>query len=237
MSNYYPVMLDLRGRTTLVIGGDAVALEKATALVAAGAHVHVQSPEFCEPLLQMAAHKQVILHRKAYQVGDLAGAFVVVAATHEPQLVQAIWAEAQERGQLLNIVDEPAYCSFILPSILHREQLTIAVSTEGASPGLAKRIRHNLEEMFPPTYGSYVRLAALVRSYLRTGGVSYEQRDNFFGDFFASDALEQLVKGNDWQAIQTTATLLHTYGLNVSPETLQTDFVKEKETAHGYRRT
>ena len=129
-----------------------------------------------------------------------------------PQLVQAIWMEAQERGQLLNIVDEPAYCSFILPSILRREQLTIAVSTEGASPGLAKRIRQNLEDIFPPAYGPYVRLAALVRAYLRAGGVSYEQRDNFFGGFFASDVLEQLIAGNGTQALETTATLLHKYG-------------------------
>lgn len=235
MPNYYPVMLDLRGRIALVIGGDAVAAEKATALVASGAQVHVQSPEFCETLSRMAEQEQVTLHRKAYQTGDLAGAFIVVAATHEPQLVQAIWMEAQERGQLLNIVDEPAYCSFILPSILRREQLTIAVSTEGASPGLAKRIRQNLEDIFPPAYGPYVRLAALVRAYLRAGGVSYEQRDNFFGDFFASDVLEQLIAGNGTQALETTATLLHKYGLDVSPTRLEADFMKEER--HGNRNT
>ena len=226
MPNYYPVMLDLRDRIALVIGGDAVAAEKATALAASGAQVNVLSPEFCYALLQMAEQEQVTLHRKAYEPGDLAGAFVVVAATHDPQLVQAIWMEAQERGQLLNIVDEPAYCSFILPSILRREQLTIAVSTEGASPGLAKRIRQHLEEIFPPAYGPYVRLAALVRAYLRAKGVSYEQRDNFFGDFFASNALEQLMKGNSTQAIETTAILLRKYGLDVSPDTLEADFVK-----------
>ena len=226
MSNYYPVMLDLRGRIALVIGGDAVAAEKATALVASGAHVYAQSLEFCEAFLQMAEQKQATLQRKAYEPGDLAGAFIVVAATHDPQLVQAIWAEAQERGQLLNIVDEPAHCSFILPSILRREQLTIAVSTGGASPGLARRIRQNLEEIFPPAYGPYVRLAALVRAYLRAKGISYEQRDNFFGEFFASDVLEQLVKGNNRPAIETTVTLLHKYGLDVSPHTLEVDFAK-----------
>lgn len=235
MPNYYPVMLDLRGRVALVIGGDEIAAEKATALAASGAQVHVQSPAFCEALLQMAAQEQVTLHHKAYEPGDLAGAFIVVAATHDPQLVQAIWTEAQERGQLLNIVDEPAYCSFILPSILRREQLTIAVSTEGASPGLAKRIRQNLEDIFPPAYGPYVHLAALVRSYLRARGVSYEQRDNFFGDFFASDVLEQLVKGNNSQAIETTATLLRKYSLDVSPTTLEADL--GKKAVHGNRNT
>src|SRR5207237_10352401 len=112
------------------------------------------------------------LHHKAYEPGDLAGAFVVIAATNDPQLVQAIWTETQERGQLVNIVDIPAHCSFILPSILRREPLTIAVSTEGASPSLAKRIRHYLETLFPPAYGTYLKLAAVVRIQLRTRNLS-----------------------------------------------------------------
>ncbi len=124
MPNYYPVMLDVRGRLAIVVGGDHVAAEKATGLAASGADVRVISPQFCDELLTQAEHKRVTLHRKAYEPGDLAGAFVVIAATNDPQLVQAIWTETQERGQLVNIVDIPAHCSFILPSILRREPLT-----------------------------------------------------------------------------------------------------------------
>ncbi len=146
MPKYYPIMLDLRGRSALVVGGDRVAAEKAAGLSASGAHVSVISPVFCDELLLQAEQKQVTLCRKAYQPGDLAGAFVVIAATNDPQLVQTIWAETQERGQLVNIVDIPTYCTFIMPSVLRREQLTIAVSTEGASPGLAKRILYIYEK-------------------------------------------------------------------------------------------
>ena len=122
MPNYYPLMLDVRGRRAIVIGGDRVAAEKATALSASGAHVSMLSQEFCTELLAMAEQKQVTLWHKAYAPGDLAGAFVVIAATNDPQLIQAIWSETQERGQLVNIVDVPEYCSFILPSVLRQNE-------------------------------------------------------------------------------------------------------------------
>src|SRR5437016_5402678 len=187
MPEYYPVMLDVRGRLAIVVGGDRVAAEKAAALSASGAQVSVINPAFCDELLMQAEYKRVTLRRKAYEPGDLEGAFVVVAATNDTQLVEAIWTETQRSGQLVNIVDIPERCSFIMPSILRRGQLTIAVSTEGASPGLAKRIRQNLEEIFPLAYGTYLRLASLARTHLRDKGVSYSKRDDFFGDFYTLD--------------------------------------------------
>ncbi len=116
MPKYYPVMLDVRDRLAIVVGGDRVAAEKAAALSASGALVHVICLEFCDELLLQAERKQVTLLRKTYEPGDLAGAFVSIAATSDPGLVQAIWAETQERGQLVNIVDMPEYCASSLPS-------------------------------------------------------------------------------------------------------------------------
>src|SRR5205807_1821344 len=169
--------------------------------------------------------KQVTLLRKAYEPGDLAGAFVVIAATNNPQLIEAIWAETQERGQLVNIVDVPEHCSFIMPSILRRDQLTIAVSTEGASPGLAKHIRHSLEEIFPQAYGTYLRLAAAARTHLRKNGVSYEQRDDFFNDYYTSEVLACLVEGDITRAVTITATLLQHYNIDVPPGALEASFL------------
>ena len=108
-----------------------------------------------------------------------------------------------------------------MPSILRRGQLTIAVSTEGASPGLAKRIRQNLEEIFPLAYGPYLRLAALARTHLRKNGVSYERRDDFFSDFFTSEVLARLVEGNVAQATAITAELLRRYEVDVSASVLE----------------
>ena len=229
MPEYYPVMLDVRGRLAIVVGGDRVAAEKAAALSASGADVSVINPAFCDELLMQAEYKRVTLRRKAYEPGDLEGAFVVVAATKDAQLVEAIWTETQKSGQLVNIVDIPERCSFIMPSILRRDQLTIAVSTEGASPGLAKRIRQNLEEIFPLAYGTYLRLAALARTHLRKNGVSYERRDDFFSDFFTSDVLARLVEGNVAQATVITAELLRHYEVDVSASVLEASLEKEKQ--------
>ncbi|HZU68112.1 MAG TPA: bifunctional precorrin-2 dehydrogenase/sirohydrochlorin ferrochelatase [Ktedonobacteraceae bacterium] len=231
MPNYYPVMLDVRGRLAIVIGGDRVAAEKAAGLSASGAEVRVIAPQFCEELLKQAEHKRVTLRYKAYEPGDLAGALVVVAATNDPQLIQDIWNETQERGQLVNIVDVPAYCSFILPSILRREPLTIAVSTEGTNPSLAKRIRHDLEEIFPPAYGTYLQLAALARAYLRQHGVSYEQRDEFFNDYHTSEVLKELVEGDVAQATAITSSLLQQYGIEVPAKTLAAGLEEERAYA------
>jgi precorrin-2 dehydrogenase / sirohydrochlorin ferrochelatase len=229
MPNYYPIMLDIRDRLAIVIGGDQVAAGKAAALSASGARVRVISPEFCDELLQQAEHRQVTLQRKAYEPGDLAGAFVVVAAINDLRVAEAIQAETQEHGQLLNIVDIPQYCSFIMPSVLRREQLTIAVSTEGASPGLAKRIRQSLEEIFPSAYGMYLRLASLARTHLRDNGISYSRRDDFFGDFYTSDVLGKLIKGNTTEAIALVVALLKNYGIDLPAGTLETEFRKEKK--------
>ena len=229
MPNYYPLMLDVRGRQAIVIGGDRVAAEKAAALAASGAFVSVLSQEFCAELLSLAEQKRVTLRRKAYEPGDLAGAFVVIAATNDLQLIQAIWAETQKRGQPVNIVDVPEYCSFILPSVLRRGQLTIAVSTEGTNPGLAKRIRQSLEDLFPPAYGTYIQLAALARAYLRENGVSYDRRDDFFRDFFTSDVLPQLAEGNTAQATVVTAALLQIYGVDVPADVLEAALLAEEK--------
>lgn len=221
MPNYYPVMLDIRGKTAIVVGGDEIAAEKAAGLVAAGAEVRVISPRFCDALLILAEQKKVALSPKTYQKGDLAGAFLVIAATSDPHLAEAVWNESQERGQPINVVDMPRYCSFILPSILRRGQLTIAVSTEGASPGLAKRIRQQLEKLLPAAYEPYLRLASAARARLRASYITYQRRDDFFGDYYASDVLALLEAGDTTRAAAITQALLRDYGVEAPAAALE----------------
>jgi precorrin-2 dehydrogenase/sirohydrochlorin ferrochelatase len=214
MANYYPIMLDVRNRTVLVIGGDSIAAQKASDLAASGAIVTLQANDFCENAQVLASKKQVTLRHKDYEYGDLAGVFLTIAAvTYQPTLVQAIWTEAQERGQLINIVDVPDRCNFIMPSILRRGSLTIAVSTEGTNPSLAKRFRQQLEEIFPPEYDIYLRIAAIARMHLRAAGISYDDRDKFFGDYEASNVLSFLKKHDILEAITITMNLLERYGV------------------------
>jgi len=234
MPDYYPVMLDMRARPALVVGGNQVAAEKAAALSAVGAHVTVMNPDFCSELHELAARNpNVKLCYKAYEPGDLAGAFVVVAtATYEPELAEAIWQEAQRNNQLVNIVDLPARCNFIVPSILRRGQLTISVSTGGTSPGLAKRIRQRLETLFPAEYATYMRLASIVRGYLRQAGLSYAQRDEFFGEYFASDILDLLIDQDEVEAFANVVRLLRIYHIDISVSTIIHDIKEADHEEH-----
>lgn len=220
MSRYYPALLDIRDRAAVVVGGNDVAAEKAAALAACGAQVTVISPEFCEALQAQAKRGAVKLCQRHFAPDDLAGAFVIIAASNDPNLVETIWSAAQQNGQLVNSVDQPERCSFILPSILRRGPLTIAVSTEGTSPSLAKRIRQQLEQHFSAAYEPYLRLAAAARARLRAGGVSYQERDEFFSEFFASDALVRLEQHNWMAAAEITARLLQRYHIEIEAATL-----------------
>ena len=237
MPNYYPVMLDIRNRPALVIGGNLVAAEKAASLNASGAVVTVMSPGFCEELLDLAESHTVTLRYKAYEQGDLKGAFVVVAVTtYEPELSEQIWNEGQENGQLVNVVDVPTRCNFIVPSILRRGQLTVSVSTEGASPGLAKRIRQKLEGFFPPAYEAYLHLATIARHYLRESGISYAKRDEFFGDYFSSDILDLLIENDEVEALASTVRLLRRYTVDISVSTIIHDMQEaRKDNEHSHR--
>ncbi len=235
MPGYYPVMLDIRERPVTVIGGDRIAAEKAAALAGCGARVDVISPEVGEEMRDLAERGQVTLHRKTYEPGDLAGAFLVVAATTDKAMIEAIWRETQERNQPVNIVDMPRYCSFILPSILRRGKLTVAVSTEGASPALAKRIRQQLEADFPPAYEVYIELAALARGHLRRQGVAYETRDTFFQQFMASPILALLETGEITRALEITAELLSAYGVTAPGRELEHAFSGEQSHAASTR--
>jgi precorrin-2 dehydrogenase/sirohydrochlorin ferrochelatase len=228
---YYPVMLDIRERPVTVIGGDRIAAEKAAALAGSGARVSVISPEFSAEMLELAERGLVRLRRKIYEPGDLAGAFIVVAATTDQAMIEAIWRETQERNQPVNIVDVPRSCSFILPSILRRGKLTVAVSTEGASPALAKRIRQQLEEDFPPAYEAYIELAALVRTHLRQQGVAYETRDEFFQQFMNSPVLALLEAGEVARALEVAAELLSAYGVEIAWAELEQTFSREQSYA------
>jgi precorrin-2 dehydrogenase/sirohydrochlorin ferrochelatase len=94
MPHYYPVLLDIRGKAAIVVGGDELAAEKVAGLLACGAQVRVISPTFCDALLRLAEEQKIRLSRKAYQAGDLAGAFLVIATTSDPHLAEAVWREA-----------------------------------------------------------------------------------------------------------------------------------------------
>ena len=146
MAEYYPVFLNLAGKRCVILGGGTVAKGKIAALKDAGASITIISPD-ATPGIQTAARRGDVewLERK-YEPGDLKGAFIAVAATNVWYVNREIYDEADECGVLLNVVDDPDLCTFIAPSIVKRDPITLAISTGGASPALARRLRELLAD-------------------------------------------------------------------------------------------
>ena len=168
MIPYYPVALDLRDRLCLVVGGGPVAEAKVEGLLEAGARVTVVSPELTEPLAAWALGGRITYRPHEYGADDLDGQQLVFSATDRREVTEAVAAEARRRGLWVNAADDPAFCDFLLPSVLRRGRLVVAVSTGGASPALAARVRRDLEAYFAPEYDELVELAAEVRAELRS---------------------------------------------------------------------
>ena len=146
MTAYYPVFLNLTGKRCLVIGGGRIAEDKVAKLHHAGARVSVISPNVT-PALQAAAQRgEFEWLPREYETGDLKGAFLGIAATNKRDVNHRIFQESERLGVLMNVVDEPEQCTFIAPSIVQRGQVTLAISTGGASPALARKLREALTE-------------------------------------------------------------------------------------------
>jgi len=172
MRTYYPAFLDLTGHPVLVVGGGPVAEGKVEGLLAAGAHVTVVSPTVTPRLEGWVVACRIALIARAYEPGDLAGCRLVFAATDDPAVTAAVAADGRARGIWLNAADEPARCDFILPAVIRRGRLVVAVSTGGASPAAARAIREELEGYLTPDHAMLVELAADAREALRRRAVS-----------------------------------------------------------------
>ena len=162
-SPYYPVYLDLQGRLAVIVGGGSVAERKAITLLRYGADVLLISPEVTPALDALVAEGLIDHECRGYVRGDLAGAFLVVCATDSGEINRAVYQEAEGLGCLVNVVDVPDLCNFIVPSIVQRGTLQFAISTGGAAPAVAKRIRKDIEKQFGPEWESYIRLMGQVR--------------------------------------------------------------------------
>jgi precorrin-2 dehydrogenase/sirohydrochlorin ferrochelatase len=169
---YYPISLDVSGKRCVVVGGGEVALRKVNALLEHEAIVQVISPELCAELEDLYVSGRIMAAKRPYAEGDLAGAFVAIAATDDADINRNVAAEAEKLRVLVNAVDTPSLSNFIVPSHLRRGDLSIAVSTGGASPALARRIRERLEGEFGKEYETLLALAGQVRSELRRNGAA-----------------------------------------------------------------
>jgi siroheme synthase-like protein len=165
---YFPICLDVSGHRCLVVGAGPVAAEKIDKLLAAGAEVHVVAPSACSAVEAMAMAGAVALERRPFSPSDVEGVRLVIVATDDALLNERVAAMSRAHGVLVNVADDPARCDFILPAVMNREPVQIAVSTGGNSPALARLLRQRLEALIGPEFGELAKLLCQVR---------YEARD------------------------------------------------------------
>jgi len=161
MSKFYPIYLDVKGKRCVIVGGGKVAYRKVCSLKDAGADVIVVSPEICP---EMADVKGITLIKTKYDEELLESALLVIAATDNEAVNEKVAVDARKRNIIVNVIDHPELCSFIVPSTINRGDLCISISTGGASPAVAKRIREKLEVVFGVEYEEYLNLLTKMRS-------------------------------------------------------------------------
>jgi precorrin-2 dehydrogenase/sirohydrochlorin ferrochelatase len=166
----YPIFLDLEDRHCLVVGGGGVGTRKAQGLLACGARVTVVSPRMDPALEALLPHERLCLERRAYRPEDMAGVFLAFSATDDSALNRRIQRDAADRKTLCNVADRPELCDFILPAVVRRGALLLAITTSGKSPALAKRLRRQLEAQFGPEYENLIRLLGALRNRLLAQG-------------------------------------------------------------------
>ena len=170
MAPYYPVFLDVRDRSCVIVGGGQIAEGKIAALLESGARIRMVSPEVTDEIQDMADSGAVRLDKREYRDGDLEGAFIAIAATDDPALNERISREAAARNVPLNVVDVTHLCTFIAPAVVRRGEVTVAISTAGLSPALARKLRVELQDSPSLDYADLAPMLSEVRLELRSEG-------------------------------------------------------------------
>jgi len=199
MSRFYPILVDLQGKRALVVGGGKVAQRKIETLLEHGASVQVVARELTATLEELRNHEEIDFLGDEFSEVFLEGAFLVFAATDDASLNRRVSQAAQQRGLLVNAVDQPADCNFIVPSVLSRGDLLIAVSSSGKSPAFARKVRVELERHFGEEYVLFLNLMGNLRKEILRLGLSQEENKSAFDELVYSDLL-QTIRRKEWDA-------------------------------------
>src|SRR4051812_43771624 len=178
---FYIACLKLSGRRCVVVGGGEVGLEKVEGLLACDADVTLVAPEAVPALEALAAEGSISWTRRPYAgPEDLEGVFMVIASTDDTDVNIAVYDDAERRAMLVNVVDVPPLCNFILPAIVRTGPLAIAISTAGASPALAKRMKAEISALFGEEYAQLAVMLNDVRGWAKGTLATYQDRKTFF---------------------------------------------------------
>ena len=193
---YYPVNLDIRNRKCLVVGGGTVGTRKVMTLLNCGAKVTVVSSDVAEKLQELSDGDIIKLEKRPFQISDLDEMFLVMGATDNQEINREIHSEAERLGVLCNIADRPEVCNFILPAIVNRGDLIIAISTSGKSPAFAKKIRKDLEKVFGTEYAGFLKLMGEIRNKLLSEDHEPEAHKHLFEKLIKRDLIKMIKDRN-----------------------------------------
>ena len=191
----FPMFLKLEGRRCLVVGAGSVGQPKIRSLLVARAQVRVIAPQASEAVKGWARAGVIQWEAREFQISDLEGVFLVVAATASRDVNEAIFREARRQNILCNVVDDPEHCDFYYPAVVRRGDLQFAISTSGHSPALAQRLRQELEAQFAPEYAGWVEDLGAVRQQLFASGVTPEVRRLLLHEIASREGFEALESG------------------------------------------
>jgi precorrin-2 dehydrogenase/sirohydrochlorin ferrochelatase len=210
---FYIACLRLKGRRCLVVGGGEIGLEKVEGLLACDADVTLVAPEAGEALAALAAEGSIRWEQREYESTDLDGCLIAIAATDDTDVNIRVFHDAEDRAMLVNVVDVPPLCNFILPAIVRTGPLAVAISTAGASPALAKRMKREIGEMFGEPYATLAVLLNDARGWAKSTLPTYQDRKEFFESIVGGDPDPiELLRAGDTEAVRaliSSAQLTH----------------------------
>jgi len=199
---FYPLFLELDGRRVLVVGGGTVAERKVDSLIAAGATVTVVAPVVNSTLTELANSKAIELRRRRFVESDLESMVLVISATDDPTAQEQTAAAARARNVPINTVDQPQLCDFIVPAVVRRGDVVVAVSTSGRSPALAAALRAKIETVVTDEAGRAARILGEVRSEVHSRFSDTDRRKTVFESIVASGILDWIKECDDAAALQ-----------------------------------
>ena len=190
MSRLFPIFMKLEGKRCLVVGAGKVGEAKIGGLIDTGARVHVIALEASEAVQEWSKAGKITFELRAFEAGDLDGTFLAVMATASRSLNGSIFREAQRRGVLCNVVDDPEYCDFYYPAVVQRGDLQIAISTSGQSPSLAQKLRQQLERQFGPGYAQWVAELGETRRLVLASDLDQQRKLDLLHSLASPEALK-----------------------------------------------
>jgi precorrin-2 dehydrogenase/sirohydrochlorin ferrochelatase len=211
----YIACLKLKGRRAVVVGGGDVGLEKVEGLLLCDADVTLIAPDAVRELEEYAAEGSISWQRREYGGGaDLEGVFLAIAATNDSEINISVYEDAEARAMLVNVVDVPPLCNFILPAIVRSGPLAIAISTAGASPALAKRMKREIAETFGEPYARLAVMLNDVRGWAKATLPTYQDRKEFFEGIVNGDPdpIELVREGREAEVLALIAAAKQTHG-------------------------